>query len=95
MWRRLGFAAHAAARGGGRESCFDGEGKGAAVRTSGRLLWRRRGAGEAGEAGDGGRGRGPPESPLGATRGRVQNSQYDGPVGGWGSNDYFTLDLFG
>ena len=41
----------------------------AAAQTSGRLLRRRRGAGEAGEAGDDGGGRGPPESPLGATRG--------------------------
>ena len=60
-------------RGGGREGCFDGEGKGAAVRTSGRLLRRRRGAGEAGEAGDGGRGHGPPESPIWTTRGAGSN----------------------
>ena len=40
----------------------------AAAKTSGRLLRRRRGAGEAGEAGDDGGGRGPPESPLGTTR---------------------------
>ena len=57
-------------------------------------LRRRRGGGEEG-GGARGEGAAPPESPLGATRGRVQNSQFDGPVGGWGSNDYFTLDLFG